>query len=157
MADVEAGTRTLDEAAMTALAGALAPVLAPPLCVYLEGDLGAGKTTFVRAVIHALGYPGRVKSPTYGLLEQYQLDTLAVVHLDLYRIGEPDELEFLGIADLHDSKTVLLVEWPERGGDRLPAPDLVLHFRHAGTERALSCEAYSSSGMVLCDSFNRFL
>ena len=86
-----------------------------PLVIWLEGDLGAGKTAFARALIHALGYSGRVKSPTYGLLEHYQLPGRQVLHMDLYRIGDPGELEFLGIPDLLDENTILLIEWPERG------------------------------------------
>ena len=99
-----------------------------PLVLWLEGDLGAGKTAFARALIHALGYKGRVKSPTYGLLEHYQLTSLQVLHLDLYRIGDPGELEFLGVSDLLDNQTILLIEWPERGDGWIPKPDLIFRF-----------------------------
>jgi len=108
-----------------------------PLVIWLQGDLGAGKTTFARALIHALGYKGRVKSPTYGLLEQYELASLQVLHLDLYRIGDPDELEFLGLSDLLDEQTILLIEWPERGGHWLSEPDFKFEFSYAGEGREL--------------------
>lgn len=149
--------RPMDEAAMTALAARLAKAIRPPLCIHLEGDLGAGKTTFVRALIQGLGYRGRVKSPTYGLLEHYDLPGFKVLHLDLYRIGDPDELEFLGIVDLYDEGTILLAEWPERGGGALPPADVELRFQHSGNHRLLMCQAHSSSGNALCHSFNRLL
>ncbi|MDX2429061.1 MAG: tRNA (adenosine(37)-N6)-threonylcarbamoyltransferase complex ATPase subunit type 1 TsaE [Xanthomonadales bacterium] len=108
-----------------------------PLVIWLEGDLGAGKTTFARGLIHALGYAGRVKSPTYGLLEHYQLDSLQVLHMDLYRISDPGELEFLGIEDLLDDQTVLLIEWPDKGGSWLPEADFIFRFSYAGEGREL--------------------
>lgn len=108
-----------------------------PLVIWLEGDLGAGKTAFARALIHALGYKGRVKSPTYGLLEHYPLDSLQVLHMDLYRISDPGELEFLGIEDLLDDQTILLVEWPDRGGLWLPKPDFIFRFAYANQGRDL--------------------
>ena len=108
-----------------------------PLVIWLEGDLGAGKTTFARGLIHALGYVGRVKSPTYGLLEHYQLDSLQVLHMDLYRISDPGELEFLGVEDLLDDQTILLVEWPDKGGSWLPEPDFIFRFAYAGEGREL--------------------
>ena len=108
-----------------------------PLVVWLQGDLGAGKTSFARALIHALGYKGRVKSPTYGLLEQYQIASLQVLHMDLYRINDPGELEFLGLGDLLDDKTILLIEWPDRGGDWLPEPDFIFEFGYASEGRDL--------------------
>jgi tRNA threonylcarbamoyladenosine biosynthesis protein TsaE len=108
-----------------------------PLVIWLDGDLGTGKTAFARAFIHALGYKGRVKSPTFGILEHYQLQSLQVLHLDLYRIGDPDELEFLGISDLLDERTVLLVEWPDKGGHWLPEPDFLFKFEYAGEGREL--------------------
>ena len=118
-----------------------ARILSPPLVIWLEGDLGAGKTTFARGLIQALGYSGRVKSPTYGLLEYYQLENQQVLHMDLYRIGDPGELEFLGIGDLLDGRTTLLIEWPEKGEGWLPKPDFVLAFSYAGEGRTLHLAA----------------
>ena len=112
-----------------------------PLVIWLEGDLGAGKTTFARGLIHALGYKGRVKSPTYGLLEHYQLESLQVLHMDLYRISDPGELEFLGVEDLLDDRTILLIEWPDKGGQWLPEPDFIFRFAYAGEGRDLNWKA----------------
>ncbi len=92
--------------------------------VYLSGELGAGKTTLVRGILRGLGYAGSVKSPTYTLLEPYDLPTLCVYHFDFYRIGDSRELEFIGIDELMDSDAVKLVEWPERGADRIPVADV---------------------------------
>ena len=114
-----------------------------PLVIWLEGDLGAGKTTFARSLIHALGYKGRVKSPTYGLLEQYQIASLQVLHMDLYRISDPGELEFLGLTDLLDEKTILLVEWPDKGGHWLPKPDYIFRFGYLQEGRDLNWTACS--------------
>ena len=114
-----------------------------PLVIWLEGDLGAGKTAFARALIHALGYSGRVKSPTYGLLEHYQLPGRQVLHMDLYRIGDPGELEFLGIPDLLDENTILLIEWPERGEGWIPNPDFVFRFAYADQGRDLHWTAFT--------------
>ena len=115
-----------------------------PLVIWLEGDLGAGKTTFARGLIHALGYEGRVKSPTYGLLEHYQLESLQVLHMDLYRISDPGELEFLGIEDLLDERTILLIEWPDKGAGWLPEPDFIFRFAYAGEGRDLNWKACST-------------
>ncbi len=154
-------TDRLDEAAMTALASRMAQRLVPPLVIFLNGDLGAGKTTFVRALIQGLGHQGRVKSPTYGLLEHYELAAMEVLHLDLYRIGDPGELEYLGISDLHAEHSLLVVEWPERGEGALPAPDLSLQLDEAGqgdrAGRRLSFYAHSDSGIELCESIKAML
>jgi tRNA threonylcarbamoyladenosine biosynthesis protein TsaE len=112
-----------------------------PLVIWLEGDLGAGKTSFARGLIRALGYPGRVKSPTYGLLEHYQLESLQVLHMDLYRISDPGEVEFLGVEDLLDEQTILLIEWPDKGGSWLPKPDFILKFGYAAEGRDLQWTA----------------
>lgn len=98
--------------------------------IHLHGDLGAGKTTLVRGLLHALGHFGAVKSPTYTLLESYRLGRRTCHHLDLYRIADPEELDYLGLRDLMDGRALLLVEWPERGGDYLPGADLVIEIRH---------------------------
>ena len=138
-----------DEAAAAAVATRFAECAAPPCVIWLQGDLGAGKTLFARAFIHALGYEGYVKSPSYGLLETYHAGGVKVLHLDLYRIEDPEELEFLALRDLFDAGTVLLVEWPDRGGSLLPAADLVLHFFEQGEERRIRCEPLSPAGAAL--------
>ncbi len=121
-----------------------------PLVIWLEGDLGAGKTTFARGLIHALGYKGRVKSPTYGLLEHYQLESLQVLHMDLYRISDPGELEFLGLEDLLDERTILLVEWPDKGGSWLPEPDFIFRFAYAEQGRDLNWKACTPRAQDIC-------
>lgn len=143
------------ESHLVSFANNFASVIQAPLVIHLEGDLGAGKTTFARALIQALGHPGRVKSPTYGLLEHYSLEFIQVLHLDLYRIGDPGELAFLGIEDLLDERSVLLVEWPERGGDQLPAADFVFRFAYAGEGRDLHWFAMTARALSLAaDAFN---
>ena len=136
----------LDEPALVDLARALAPALAGGGVVYLRGDLGAGKTTFARALLQALGVGERVKSPTYSLIESYRARDIDIHHLDLYRIADPGELEWLGLDALWRPGALVLVEWPQRGGDRLPAADLVLSLAHAGPRRDLVAE---SGGSVL--------
>jgi len=96
--------------------------------VELSGELGAGKSTFARGALRALGARGPIKSPSYTLLETYELSALQVVHLDLYRLNDPSELEHLGLADYHRPGFLWLVEWPERAAGRLPRPDLRFEF-----------------------------
>lgn len=115
-----------DPAAMEALGVELSRVLDPPCVITLTGPLGAGKTTLVRAYLRALGHTGPVRSPTYTLVETYPLADRTVHHLDLYRLGDPDELELIGVRDLATLDAVWLIEWPERGGDRLPPVDWAL-------------------------------
>ncbi|MBS0581559.1 MAG: tRNA (adenosine(37)-N6)-threonylcarbamoyltransferase complex ATPase subunit type 1 TsaE [Proteobacteria bacterium] len=136
----------LDEAGLVALAQRLAPLLGDGGVIHLHGDLGAGKTTFARALLGALGVGARIKSPTYSLIESYEANSLPIHHLDLYRIAAPDELEFLGLSDLAAGRFLLLAEWPERGGDALPAPDLVAHLAHAGPRRRLRLEPRTARG-----------
>lgn len=131
------------------LAGALARMRGPPLVIALHGPLGAGKTTLVRGLLRGMGHPGRVRSPTYTLLEPYRLDGRQVAHIDLYRVMDPRELEYLGIGDLLVPGGILLVEWPEKGGDRLPAGDLALSLDYAGEGRHLEAVAASPAGQRL--------
>lgn len=110
------------------LLGAAPAKGAPCRVVTLSGDLGAGKSTFARGALRALGVTGPIKSPSYTLLETYPLAAVIVVHLDLYRLKDPSELEYLGLADYHRSGHLWLIEWPEHGGDRLPRADLHFEF-----------------------------
>jgi tRNA threonylcarbamoyladenosine biosynthesis protein TsaE len=123
---------------MQALAGALAVQCVWPMMIFLQGDLGAGKTTFVRGFLRALGYQGTVKSPTYTLVEPYQFGAHKVYHFDLYRLNDAEELEYLGLRDYLSEQAVCLVEWPERGLGALPPADLWVKIEHAGANRLLS-------------------
>lgn len=112
-----------DEAATLALGRRLFEFLKPGSLVFLRGTLGAGKTTLVRGLLRAAGHQGAVKSPTFTLVEEYALPGLTLYHFDLYRLTSPDELEWFGFRDYLRSDSLCLIEWPERGGDTLPAPD----------------------------------
>jgi tRNA threonylcarbamoyladenosine biosynthesis protein TsaE len=108
------------------LASALQKALPNPCLIFLQGQLGAGKTTLVRAFLHAAGYQGRVKSPTYTLVEEYEINTKKLFHFDLYRIADPEELEMIGIRDYMAQKSICFIEWAELGEHFLPKPDLIL-------------------------------
>jgi len=115
------------EADMLAFGGPLADRLSSGGVVYLSGDLGVGKTTLVRGLLRAMGFEGRVKSPSYGLIETYELDDLTVHHLDLYRLSHGEEITYLGLEDLFDGPTLMLVEWPEKGRGYLPEATMTIH------------------------------
>ena len=116
------------EALGASLLGTPPPPGAPCRIVELRGELGAGKSTFARGALRALGVGGPIKSPSYTLLETYELPAVHAVHLDLYRLTDPRELENLGLADYHRPGYLWLIEWPERASGRLPAPDLRFEF-----------------------------
>jgi len=135
-----------DEAATAALAMRLATALDDGLVLYLHGPLGAGKTSFARALLTALGVGERIKSPTYSLVEGYAVQSQPAWHLDLYRIADPGELEWLGLDTLADPAALVLVEWPEHGAGALPAADLALRLTYADAGRHALLRACTARG-----------
>ncbi len=116
------------------------PLLPCPSLVFLYGDLGAGKTTLVRAYLRASGFAGAVKSPTYTLVEEYTINGRKVFHFDLYRLAEPEELEWIGIRDYLSQDSVCFIEWPDKGEGFLPAPDFTISLSAEGGGRRLALE-----------------
>ena len=141
--------RAPDEEAMVATGAALAGLSAPGLVIFLQGELGMGKTTLSRGFIQGLGHTGAVKSPTYTLVEPYELDGPTVYHFDLYRLGDAEELEFMGIRDYFGPDAICLVEWPERGVGVLPPADLVITIEPEGLGRRLELRANSALGKAV--------
>ncbi|MEI7036896.1 tRNA (adenosine(37)-N6)-threonylcarbamoyltransferase complex ATPase subunit type 1 TsaE [Fulvimonas yonginensis] len=135
-----------DETATAALAQRFAAAIRGGLVLYLHGDLGAGKTSFARALLTSLGAGERIKSPTYSLVESYRVGERTAWHLDLYRIADPAELEWLGLDALADPDALVLVEWPERGAGALPPADLVLHLAYDGHGRSARAEPRNARG-----------
>lgn len=144
-----------DEDATTALAERLAPLLSGQVPgvpvggrIHLHGDLGAGKTHFVRALLRACGVTGRIKSPSYALLESYKVSSLYFYHLDFYRFSDPREWIDAGFRDILQDNAVVLIEWPEKAGDLLPEPDLDLHLDYCGDGRLATLDARSAKGTL---------
>jgi tRNA threonylcarbamoyladenosine biosynthesis protein TsaE len=135
-----------DEAATRALGARLARVIEPGLALYLRGDLGSGKTTLVRGLLRGLGYHGRVKSPTYALVELYIVSRLNLYHFDFYRFKDPSEWRDVGFNEYFNDVSVCLVEWPERAAGLLPAADLDIAFAFAGDARELSIRPGTEAG-----------
>lgn len=146
-----------DADAMRALGARLARAIVAaardaPLSIGLSGELGAGKTTLVAGLLAALGHADPVRSPTYTLIEPYRLAGIDLHHCDLYRLRDPVELDDLGLRDLALPGSVLLVEWPERAGKRLPAPDLELRIAYAEEGRTIGASASSAAGRRVLDA-----
>ena len=135
-----------DENATIALAQRLAVLLKPGIVIYLRGDLGAGKTTFVRGVLNALGHAGRVKSPTYTLVETYHAGGLDLLHFDLYRMHDAEEWEAAGFRDEFDGHNVFFIEWPEKAQGLAPAADLEINLIILAQGRNIEIQANTEMG-----------
>jgi len=126
-----------DEQEMLAAGAKLALQLKPGMLVFLQGDLGAGKTTLVRGILRGLGHKGSVKSPTYNIVEPYTINDKAFFHFDLYRLMDVEELEYMGMRDYLNKDSICFIEWPDKGEGFLPEPDLLLDIKINGSQREL--------------------
>ncbi|PLW68389.1 tRNA (adenosine(37)-N6)-threonylcarbamoyltransferase complex ATPase subunit type 1 TsaE [Pseudohalioglobus lutimaris] len=149
MSDAQLLLEAHGEDAMVACGVRLGRALQPGVVVHLQGDLGMGKTTLSRGVMRAFGHRGAVKSPTYTLVEPYEFGELTVYHFDLYRLGDPEELEFMGIRDYFSSHAICLVEWPARGEGILPPADLVINIERKDSGRQLQLSACTAEGLAV--------
>ena len=135
-----------DEEATLALGRALAEGALPGRAIHLRGELGAGKTTVARGLLWALGHEGRVKSPTYTLVEPYTVSRLHLYHFDFYRLKDKAEWLSSGFREYFNPQSLCIVEWPERAGDSLPQPDVELRLEFAGDARRATLEAHTGAG-----------
>jgi len=147
-----------DEAATQAHAASIARVIQGSLIIYLHGELGAGKTRWSRGFLRALGWQNSVKSPTYTLIETYELARGTIYHLDLYRLADSQELEFLGLRDmLQEQSAIWLIEWPERGEGGLPGADLSVALQYKilpETGRIMTVTAFTPRGKVVLNALS---
>lgn len=151
-------TRLRDEAGTVALGRALARALTPGLILYLHGELGTGKTALTRALLHAAGHAGHVKSPTYTLAEPYRVlldgQPTDVIHFDLYRMAGAEEFLDAGFREHFNSDTVCIIEWPEKGAPVLPAADIEVFLTVSGAGRDVELQALSAKGLACLDRLN---
>jgi tRNA threonylcarbamoyladenosine biosynthesis protein TsaE len=144
-----------DESVTAAFGAALARALAPGLVIYLQGDLGAGKTALTRALLRACGHQGTVKSPTYTLAEPYRINLAGqdvnLIHYDLYRMASPEEFLDAGFREDFDGRNICIVEWPEKGAPVLPPPDLLVALSVCGLGRNVELQALSDLGLLCLD------
>lgn len=138
-----------NESAMLRLGTQLAKASSGPAIFFLYGDLGAGKTTLVRGFLRGWGYQGTVKSPTYTLVEPYEINNQLIFHFDFYRVREPQELEFIGIQDYFTPHAICLIEWPDLGGEQLPAADLSCYIEPVALGRKVNIIACSERGLEI--------
>lgn len=139
-----------DEQAMVDFGARIAEVTEGRGVIFLEGDLGAGKTTLSRGIIRGLGHRGAVKSPTFTLVEPYEIGDKRAFHFDLYRLVDPEELEYMGIRDYFDDDVLCLLEWPQKGAGILPKPDLTITISPQAGGRSLNLLPQGSRGEAWC-------
>ncbi len=135
-----------NEVATLACGDKFSRIMANGLVVYLRGDLGAGKTTFVRGILHGLGHVGKVKSPTYTLVEPYTIFNYNIYHFDLYRFIDEEEWDAAGFRDYFNAQSICMIEWPERAENVLPEPDIHVHLSHYQSARKIQFSAGSALG-----------
>lgn len=123
--------------------------------IHLEGDLGAGKTTLTRGLLQQLGHKGNVKSPTYTLVEQYTLSERSVFHFDLYRLIDPEELDYLGLDDYLSNNSLCIIEWASQGGELLPKPDLIITLNYKNHSRDAELKPLSPPAVKICDAIQQ--
>jgi len=140
-----------NEQATVSMGYVLAKNITQGAVIYLHGDLGAGKTTFTRGVVQGLGHTGKVKSPTYTLVEPYELENQSIYHFDLYRLADPEELEFMGIRDYFNDNSICMIEWPEKGADFLAEADLELTLEYVAEKRKVSIMSKTVKGEEIVD------
>lgn len=138
-----------DSSATVELGRKIAAQIDAPLTIFLNGELGAGKTTLTRGIVQGMGHQGNVKSPTYTLVEPYQLGNWQINHFDLYRLADPEELEFIGIRDYFGPGQIAIIEWPEKGEGMIGKPDLVILLSYQGHSRKVEFSAHSSAAKRL--------
>jgi tRNA threonylcarbamoyladenosine biosynthesis protein TsaE len=143
-----------DEAATLSLGDRLSRTLRAGQSIYLHGDLGAGKTTLVRGLLHGMGHVGKVKSPTYTLVEPYVISGLSLYHFDLYRFNDPEEWDAAGFRDYFNAATICLVEWPEKARELLPDPDIDIVLTPMGEGRQVRLTANTASGEKTLDGLS---
>jgi len=139
-----------DEQAMVDFGARIAQVTQGHGVIFLEGDLGAGKTTLSRGIIRGLGHAGAVKSPTFTVVEPYEIGEIRAFHFDLYRLVDPEELEFMGIRDYFEGDALCLFEWPQKGEGILPKPDLTITISPQAGGRSLSLAPQGARGEAWC-------
>ena len=144
--------RIESDEAMQALGAKLATACQSHGVIYLQGDLGTGKTTLTRGLLRALGHKGAVKSPTFTLVEPYTVNGVDIYHFDLYRLSDPEELEFMGLREYFTAENLCLIEWPQQGGAMLPEADLLIELEHAGVARNLVISANTPHGKAILNA-----
>lgn len=153
-----------DEIATIAMGKRIADIVKSKLkqgiTVYLNGDLGAGKTTLTRGFVQGMGHIGNVKSPTYTLVEPYDLSDWQVYHFDLYRLADPEELEYMGIRDYFNDRSCSFIEWPEKGQGMIASADMVIDLAYFDEQRSITLQSASEIGqqlllaLIACNDFS---